>query len=155
MRDKEALVTFREFTSEVLNMSWKWLNDPEIKELTLTPDLDRESQQSWFKSLQNKHDYFICSIWLNEEPIGVCGIKHLTSTDGEVWYYIGEKQFWGKGIGTQMMQYLIEYAELRDLESIYAKLLKENISSYKLCEKFNFKVEKQIDENLIIMRLCL
>lgn len=148
---KNNHVTFREYSHEVLDKSWEWLNDPEIKELTLTPDFDRESQQIWFQSLPGKGNYYIRSIWWNEEPIGAFGIKNITGTDGEVWYYIGEKKYWGKGIGSQMMQYLIEYAGSQKLKSVYAKLHKTNTGSYKLCEKFGFKEEKEIDNTIIVM----
>lgn len=148
-------ITLREYSQEVLDRSWEWLNDPEIKELTLTPDLDKEVQQAWFQSLQKKKDYYIRSVWRNEEPIGACGIKHLTHTDGEVWYYIGEKKYWGKGIGSQMMQHLIEHAGSQNLKSVFAKLSKTNISSYKLCRKFGFKHENENENSLITMRLYL
>lgn len=152
--EKNIDVSFRDFSREVLDKSWEWLNDPEIKELTLTPDLDRESQRVWFQNLKKKNDYYIRSVWLNEEPIGACGVKNITYTDGEVWYYIGEKNYWGKGVGTQMMQSLIEYARSQNLKSVYAKLHETNAGSYKLCERFDFKKESEIDK-IVIMRLYL
>ncbi|HBU45505.1 MAG TPA: N-acetyltransferase, partial [Porphyromonadaceae bacterium] len=33
-------VEFREFDREALEKSWKWLNDPQLKSLTMTPDFD-------------------------------------------------------------------------------------------------------------------
>ncbi|WP_352421219.1 GNAT family N-acetyltransferase [Proteiniphilum sp.] len=152
---KNNHVSFRKYSQEVLDKSWKWLNDPEIKELTLTPDFDRESQQTWFLSLPDKSNYYIRSVWWNEKPIGAFGIKNITDTDGEVWYYIGVKKYWGKGIGSQMMQYLIEYARSQKLKSVYAKLHKTNTGSYKLCEKFGYKGEREIYNTIIIMRLFL
>lgn len=148
-------ITFRKYSHEILNKSWEWLNDPEIKRLTLTPDFDRESQEVWFRSLKERNDYYIRSVCWNDEPIGAFGIKHLTSTDGEIWYYIGEKKYLRKGVGTQMMQYLIEYAKSKNLKSVYTKLSKTNIGSYKLCEKYGFKEEREIDKDIIVMRLCL
>ena len=148
-------ITLREYSQEVLDRSWEWLNDPEIKELTLTPDLDKEVQQAWFQSLQKKKDYYIRSVWYKDKPIGVMGIKHLTDKDGETFGYLGEKEYWGKTIGVQGLQYMIDYAKSIKLESLYAIVLKENINSYKLMRRLGFEKEKEIDENAIVMRLYL
>lgn len=145
-------VEFRDYDRRVLEKSSEWLNDPEIRDLTLTTDFDRDSQEEWFKTLPDRKDYFIQSVWRNNEPIGVCGIKHITSTDGEVWGYIGEKQYWGKAIGIEMMQHMFKYAKSINLESIYAVMLKDNHFSYKINLRFGFIVEKELDEKTIIMR---
>lgn len=148
-------VEFREFNRDVLEKSWKWLNDPIIKELTSASEFDPESQERWFESLKARTDYYIRSIWYNGKPIGVMGIKHLTDKDGEAFGYLGEKEYWGKTIGVQGLQYMIDYAKSIKLESLYAIVLKENINSYKLMRRFGFEKEKEIDENTNVMRLYL
>jgi len=148
-------VEFREFSHDVLEKSREWLNDPIIKELTFTSEFDAESQERWFESLKVRNDYYIRSIWYNDKPIGVMGIKHLTDKDGEVFGYLGEKEYWGKTIGVQGLQYMIDYAESIKLESLYAIVLKENINSYKLMRRFGFKKDKEIDEKSIVMILYL
>lgn len=148
-------VEFRDFNRRVLEKTWEWLNDPEIRNLTQTTDFDRDSQEEWFKKLPDRKDYYIQSVWRDDEPIGVCGIKHITSTDGEVWGYIGEKQYWGKAIGIEMMQHLLDYAKSINLESVYAVMLKDNHYSYKINLRFGFVVEKELDEKNIVMRYNL
>lgn len=146
---------FREFNRDILEKSWEWLNDPVIKELTSTSEFDAESQESWFESLKTRTDYYIRSVWYKDKPIGVMGIKHLTDKDGETFGYLGEKEYWGKTIGVQGLQYMIDYAKSIKLESLYAIVLKENINSYKLMRRLGFEKEKEIDENAIVMRLYL
>lgn len=150
---KPFIIEFREFDLEALEKSWEWLNDPQIKELTITPDFDKESQRKWFESLKNKTDYFISTMVHNGNPIGVTGIKRITETDGEFFGYIGEKEYWGKKVGVQMMNYLIDYAISRNLKSIYGIMLKTNSRIYGLCRNFGFDVEKDIDDKTIMMRL--
>ena len=77
-------VEFREFDREALEKSWKWLNDPQLKSLTMTPDFDQESQEKWFESLKTRTDYYLKAGWYNGVPIAVHGLKHITGTDGEV-----------------------------------------------------------------------
>lgn len=148
-------VEFREFDRRTLEKTWEWLNDPEIKDLTSTPDFDRESQEAWFQRLKGRDDYYIRSIWRDDEPIGVLGIKHLTPTDGEIWGYIGEKKYWGKAIGVEMMQHLLDYGKSQNLESIYAVILKRNVNSYKLHRRFGFEKEKDMEGERVMMRYYL
>lgn len=148
-------VEFRDFTREVLEKSWEWLSDPQIKEQTSTPDFDKESSEKWFEGLKTRKDYFIKSIWYSNKPIGVMGLKHINGKDGETLGYIGEKEYWGKTVGVQAMEYLVNYAKTIKLESIYSVIRKTNLSSYKLNRRLGFVKEKDKDENNITMRLYL
>src|SRR5690554_4880577 len=146
-------IQVREYDRRMLEKSWEWLNDPEIKDLTLTPDLDKEAQEKWFSSLQDRKDYYIAGVWRDDEPIGVIGIKKITSTDGELFGYIGEKKYWAKAIGVDMMQRTLNKGRSLSLASVYSVIGKENINSIRLHKRFGFKHEKELNENKIVMRL--
>ena len=91
-------IKFVEYNEIFLEKSWEWLNNKEIKYLTCTPDFTKEQQKKWFLSLKDKKDYFIKGVLYNDTPIGVVGLKNITNTNGEYWGYIGEKEYWNKGI---------------------------------------------------------
>lgn len=149
-------VDIREFDRRTFEKSLEWLSDPEIRALTLTPESDRKSKEKWFEGLKGREDYYIRSVWRDEEPIAVLGVKHITDTDGEVWGYIGEKKYWGKAIGIEMFQHLIDYAISINLQSLYIKFIKSNHFSYKIGKRFGFEIEKnESDSDLIIMRRFL
>ena len=38
------MLSLVEYTEEFLELSWLWLSDPEIKELTMTPDFTKKEQ---------------------------------------------------------------------------------------------------------------
>ena len=80
------------------------------------------------------------------------GLKHLNGKDGETFGYIGEKEYWGKTIGVQGMEYLIEAGRSLVLESIYSVILKTNLGSFKLNRSLGFVREEDKDENNITMR---
>src|SRR5208283_2989 len=63
-------LTFTRFDERFLEKSWEWLNDPEIKRLTLTPDFTRESQARWFARLPTMKDYLIWGLLHERTPIG-------------------------------------------------------------------------------------
>lgn len=143
-------VEVRDFTRDVLEKTWEWLSDPEIKNLTNTPDIDTEQSVKWFDNLRNKSDYYIKSLWHNDKPIAIMGLKNINDKDAEAYGYIGEKDYWGKTVGVQGLEYLIEYARQLKLESVYSIILKSNINSYKLHRRLGFIKEGDKDEDNII-----
>lgn len=147
-------VNLLEYDSTFLEKSWYWLNDHEIKEKTNTLDFTKEEQEEWFKSISSKTDYLIWGVMFDNNPIGVCGLKNITVTDCEYWGYIGEKKYWGRGFGTQIMQLMINKAEELKLDSIWLKVLQDNNAAVKLYEKFGFRAIKQ-DDILIFMKKTL
>ena len=147
-------IKFVEYNEIFLEKSWEWLNDKEIKYLTCTPDFTKEQQKEWFLSLKGKKDYFIKGVLCNNTPIGVAGLKNITDTDGEYWGYIGEKEYWNKGIGKELINYISHYGYILNLKEIYLKVIKDNIRAIKLYQKMGFK--KLLKENdLIYMKLDL
>jgi len=146
-------IQFKEFDRTAFEMSLKWLNDPEIKRLTNTPDTDRESREKWFQGLKDRSDYYITTAWRGDDPIGVVGLKHINSIDAEAYIYIGERKYWGKAVGIEMLKYALDYGRSLGLSSIYCQILKDNINSIKLATRFGFKKEKDVDANIIMMRL--
>lgn len=145
-------IEIRDFTHDVLKKTWEWLDDPQIREQTSTPNFNRETSEKWFESLKTRKDYFIKSLWHNNKPIAVMGLKHLNAKDGETFGYIGEKEYWGKTIGVQGMEFLVNYGRSINLESIYSIIRKTNLSSYKLNRRLGFIQEGDKDEDNIIMR---
>ncbi|MET4560626.1 GNAT family N-acetyltransferase [Lysinibacillus parviboronicapiens] len=135
--ERETL-EFREYDRATLECSYSWLNDPEIKFLTMTPDFTKESQENWFVSLKNINNYYIKSIYLDNEPIGALGIKNINENCGEYWGYIAEKKFWGKGYGKYLLDYAIRYAMNINLTYLYLRVVKDNIRAIKLYEKIGF-----------------
>lgn len=124
-----------------LEKSWEWLNDPEIKELTLTPDFSKEDQLNFYNSLPQKKDYWIKGITENNTPIGAMGLKNIDTgeSSAEYWGYIGEKEYWGKGIGKFILKEAIIKARELNLKKIYLKVNRKNIIAKNLYLKMGFK----------------
>ncbi|MDO9256701.1 MAG: GNAT family N-acetyltransferase [Bacteroidales bacterium] len=147
-------IHFVEYDQTFLELSWLWLNDSEIKQMTNTPDFTRESQQIWYNSLKNKINYKIWGITNNGIPIGACGLKNITSLDCEYWGYIGNKAYWGKGIGAGILKTMEEKAKTLHLVSIWLQVMKINERAIMLYLKNGYTLDiSQID--YIIMRKSL
>ena len=134
-------LSFVDYDEIFLSLSWKWLTDPEIKYLTCTSVMTKEEQRRWFLSLNNRKDYFIKGILMDGMPVGVCGLKHIDSVAGEYWGYIGEREWWGKGIGKQMLFYIEQYARSLGLRRVYLHVLKDNTRACKLYINCGYKKE--------------
>jgi RimJ/RimL family protein N-acetyltransferase len=144
-------VELEEYSVPYLNASWLWLNDPEIRKLTNTPVLTKDSQLRWYETLSEKEDYKIWGISFNNKPIGACGLKKITNEDAEYWGYIGEKELWGKGLGKVIMHLMEEEARKLYLNNIWLQVLKENERAIKLYISLGYISEKE-EHNLIFMR---
>lgn len=133
-------VEFVRYDERFLRASWTWLRDKEIKNMTMSPDLDKDSQRSWYEKLNQRLDYFIWGITVDGFPIGAVGIKkiNLERSEGEYFGYIGEKSYWGQGIGTLMLQYIIRIAAEKQLDTLILYVTSSNKRAIRLYEKNGF-----------------
>jgi RimJ/RimL family protein N-acetyltransferase len=143
-----------DYTADYLELSWKWLNDPEIKALTNTPDFSADQQLKWFNSLATKKDYFIKGIEFSNSKIGVCGLKNITQSDAEYWGYIGDKQYWRKGIGTLILQEMEKQAKEFGVNTVWLNVLLNNTNAIKLYRKNGYFVESK-NERIQKMRKAI
>ena len=61
------------FDENYLSRSWDWLQNDELKKLMDAPEITKQQQLQWYKSLHLRKDYIIVGIE-TEEPIGVAGL---------------------------------------------------------------------------------
>ncbi len=88
-----------DYNRKFFELSKIWLSDLEICNLINAGNIpDDNEREQWFITLPQRTDYKIWGVEYNSCPIGVCGLKHITSNDAEYRGYIGEKALWGKGI---------------------------------------------------------
>jgi len=154
MKMKDTSLNIVAYDLTFLDLSWGWLNNPEIKRMTNTPDFTREQQLKWFAGLSRKLDYKIWGLKYNCKPIGVCGLKNITATNAEYWGYIGEKQYWGIGLGSAIMQLVEGEAKKAGLHFVWLSVISDNIRAIRLYRK-NGYTEKNQQGGLIVMQKSL
>lgn len=134
----------KDFDITTLELSFNWLQDPQLKQLTESPEITTSAQMNWFRNLPFDDTYWIKAVYFNETSVGVVGLKkidHLTK-QAEYFGYIGDKQFWGQGIGQWMLDKCIERAIELALELIYLQVIVENITAINLYVKKGFKIKQ-------------
>ena len=150
-----ALAQFVKYDQFFLDKSWQWLNDPEIKLLTQTPEFSKEGQLKWFNSLDGRTDYKVWGVTYDGIAVGVVGLKFITDHDAEYFGYLSEKEFWGKGIGQMMLDFSVTQAKIRQLSKIYLKVAATNTRAIKAYERFGFTTQDINDSGQMVMDLFL
>ncbi|MCY4329613.1 MAG: GNAT family protein [Endozoicomonadaceae bacterium] len=103
-----------------------------------------EYARNWIHYIKQHHDDTRFVIATENEAIGEIGFitqpdVHLYS--GEVAYWIGE-QYWGQGIATKALKYLINYAfKEKGMKRLYADILEYNKASCRVLQKCGFQLD--------------
>ena len=130
------------YTIECLDKSWIWLNDPEIRALTMTPHFTREEQRLFFESLPNRNGYHVWGVSLDGYGvIGAAGLKNQCDAVAEYWGYIGEKQFWGAGLGPQLIEAVEANARTFGIQELFLKVSRDNERALALYRKKDFPID--------------
>lgn len=124
-----------------------WINDPEVHQfLTTFKPVTVEDEYDWFEEVRKDKNsaVFIITFKDTNEPIGVMGLHqinnlHGTATTGS---FIGRKDCWSKGYGTEAKMLVLEYAfNTRNLRKVCSKVFDFNGRSKRALEKCGYKVE--------------
>ena len=130
----------------------RWMRDSEFVRL-LDTDPARlfsvDKNKEWFeKNLveeQKDDELFLLIRTLEEErTIGLIGLDGIRWTHGDAWIGIGlgEREYWGKGYGTDAMRILLRYAfEELNLHRLSLCVFEYNPRAIRSYEKVGFIVE--------------
>ncbi len=150
-----ATIRLRPLEKRDIELKVKWYNDPQVnKTLILNEDLELAKSLEWFDKAKNddsRQDFIIET--KDGEPIGLTGLLGIDRVHGtaECFCVIGEKRFWGKGIGTQVHSLLIQWAfDELNLHKIWALIYTNNPAIIKIIEKLGFKIEGTLREEKYI-----
>jgi RimJ/RimL family protein N-acetyltransferase len=94
----------------------KWFNDLDVIQcLSQYLPINEIAEEKWLEELslvrRETDVVFIVEIIEGNKPIGSCGIHKINYRNGnaEITMVIGEKEYWGKGYGTEATFPMIEY----------------------------------------------
>lgn len=124
----------------------RWINDPEITQyLSIYLPMSAQSEEEWFDALSKRQNDIIFAIeTLDGALIGTMGLhginwKDKTATTGAM---IGEKEYWGKGYGTDAKMILLDYAlNTLNLRKICSSVLSYNKRSLRYNLHCGYKIE--------------
>lgn len=132
-----------------------WLNDPEVNQYLESGIFPYTSDElrKFYDGLTGSRDQVILAIAENGNGKHIGNVKL-----GPInWIYrkatlgilIGEKEFWGRGIGTEVTSLMVEYGFFRlNLRRIELGVFAEHKAAIKTYEKVGFKLEGCFREDL-------
>ena len=110
-------VRLRAIEREDIDRFVRWFNDPEVRRyLLMYEPMSHAKEERWFESYLSRKDDIILAIevregdcWVHIGNVGLHRIdwKNRVATLGIV---IGEKEYWGKGYGTEAVRTMLRYA---------------------------------------------
>ncbi|MBC7836896.1 GNAT family N-acetyltransferase [Acetobacteraceae bacterium] len=110
----------------------RWMNDPEVTQhlLRVLPITEKEEEE-WVENIGKSKNDITLGMTLAEDKklIGSMGLhqinwQHRTAVTGTV---IGEKEYWGKGYGTEAKMLLLDFAfNALDLHAVLSKVMETN-----------------------------
>lgn len=145
------LVNLRAIKDEDLKLAAEYMSDPEI---LYNLDFDApfpqslEDQKRWMeedRKNQDRYKGFNLAIETKDgKYLGTCGVNHMDKKNkvAQVGIFIGDKEYQGKGYGTDAMKLLLEYL----FDEFNANKVKLGVFSFnkraiRSYEKCGFKVE--------------
>jgi len=143
------MIDLKPLSLEEVSPFYEWINDEmSIKySLSLFQSLNTRDQiDNWFLSVVNDSKNFNRGIFLNDSNklIGYTGICNISKANrsGEYFIFIGDREEWGKGIGTQVTKLIlaIGFGKL-ELNRIMLTVSEPNYTAIKAYENACFKLE--------------
>jgi RimJ/RimL family protein N-acetyltransferase len=140
------LVRLGALDKEELQASSHWMRDYDLRrwmeDETIVPMTD-EAQQAWIdKTLVAEDAYYFAIVTLAEERfIGTCGLFSIDDKNGsaEFGIGIGEKDYWGRGYGTDAARLVLRFAFMeRNLHRIELATFDFNERAIRSYEKVGF-----------------
>jgi len=142
------------FTKKHLKDSRLWMNDRELCRLfnRIYRFLTVTSQGQWYAKLLRDKTQLIFAIEVDGIYVGNAGLKNIDYINKKAEYYIfiGNKEYWGKGISTLATKKFLNYTKKRlKFHKIYLHVNQFNLAARKLYQKTGFKKEGVLrDESL-------
>ena len=146
------MIELKPLSEENITPFFTWLRDEEVIKYSLSAFqkfIDEGDIEKWFASLLSNTQDLTLGIFLSSDGslIGYAGICNISSTNnsGEYFILIGDKNQWGKGIGTKVTREVIKsgFEEL-NLHRIMLTVSEPNIGGVRAYEKAGFNIEGRL-----------
>ena len=132
-----------------------WLNDKEVVKFSSQKKYTHtyESCLNYYKKILKQKCFFL-AIFCNKKHIGNIYCKIKSSSSISIRILIGDKKYWGRGIGFKVYCLLIDYFffDLKFLK-VYSNTLNKNIGMKKIFKKLQKKYNHKIHLNNKVLKI--
>lgn len=144
-----TLVRLRAYRKEDIKDALEYVNDPEVKR-NMMPGIPflytLEDEEKWYQSntaLKDTYNFAIETL-TDKKYIGGCGVNEVDWKNSKVvvGIFIGDKEYWNKGYGTDAMKVLINFIfQQMNINKIKLVVYSFNERAIKCYEKCGFQKE--------------
>jgi diamine N-acetyltransferase len=134
----------------------EWINDPDVRQgISMYRPLSQAMEEQWFENmLKLPPDEQPFGIDVHTEDggwklIGNCGFMDFDwrCRSAEVGIFIGDKTYWDRGYGTEVMRLLLKHGfESLNLNRIFLRVFATNLRAIRCYEKAGFVAEGRLRE---------
>lgn len=151
---KGEKIYFRRLTEEDATKRYcQWLNDPEVNKYLETKSATVAGIREYIKAKNRDPKCLFFGIFSRKDNrhIGNFKLDPIDLKEKKAFFglLIGDKSYWGMGIGTEATKVMADYCFNKlNLNRVEAAMISKNVASFKIHQKLGFKVDKT--ENDII-----
>jgi RimJ/RimL family protein N-acetyltransferase len=124
--------------------SYRWRNNPDVwKYSSFNPNapISLEQETAWLEEVLERSDQkrFAICLTKNEKYVGNIQLIDIADQQAEFHLFIGDQDYWGKGIGTKATKLILDYAFLTlNLNNIKLDVNKNNEAAIKIYTRQGF-----------------
>lgn len=147
------MVTFRNLAAEDLDILVRWRNDPAVNRYLSNRLMTREEAEAWFHRLTANPKVWLKAIIDDETIVGYAVVESIDEQNRkcELALVIGEREHWGRGVGTIALKTMLAYAfATLHMHRVWAVVARGNERSERLVKKSGFVQEGVLREPIII-----
>ena len=136
-------VTIRPLREQDAFKSYIWRNNKKVFALTTVSyksEVTLEMELNWIRRVLFNKNEFRFAIEVDGSYVGNIYLTNITPFDGYYHIFIGDTNYWGKGIGFDASLLLLQYAFYSlHLKRVLLDVLSNNTRAIRLYEKLGFK----------------
>jgi len=144
-------IYLRAIERDDLQRCLNWANDPEITQFLAIGryPFNMLKEEEWLNNISKSTEHVVFAVCLkkNDVHIGNCGLHGINYIDSYATcgILIGEKEYWGKGFGSEAIQLLVDYVfNILNLNRIELSFYDFNERARKCYSKMGFKEEGKL-----------
>lgn len=135
-------VQIRQLRVEDAYTSVAWRNDKIVFKYTgntYEQGVTIESELRWIREVINHRDEYRCAIIADGVYVGNIYLTNITALSAAYHIFIGERNYWGKGVGKKASVLILNYAfGILRLEKVTLNVNEKNVSAIRLYESLGF-----------------
>ena len=140
------IVRIRPLREEDAQVSYKWRNDTEVFKYTganYAHEITLEDESNWIRRVSKNENEYRCAIIANEEYVGNIYLTDIENGHATYHIFIGNKDFWGKGIAKEASRLIINYGfNVLNIETIELEVRKQNKRAFELYKSLGFQIRE-------------